>query len=48
MLIDSDISNLDGIERNPYRVRQILRSLSRNISSLTTAKTILEDVDRMI
>ncbi len=44
MLIESDISNLDGIERNPYRVRQILRSLSRNISSLTTAKTILEDV----
>ena len=44
ILIESDISNLDGVERNPYRVRQILRSLSRNISSLTTSKTILEDV----
>jgi predicted AAA+ superfamily ATPase len=44
ILIESDISNLDGVERNPYRVRQILRSLSHNISSLTTSKTILEDV----
>lgn len=44
ILIESDVSSLDGVERNPYRVRQILRSLARNISSLTTAKTILEDV----
>jgi predicted AAA+ superfamily ATPase len=44
MLVESDISNLDGVERNPHRVRQVLRSLARNISTLTTANTILEDV----
>ena len=44
MLVEADISHLDGVERNPYRVRQVLRSLARNISTLTTARTILEDV----
>jgi predicted AAA+ superfamily ATPase len=44
MLVEADISNLDGIERNPFRVRQVLRSLARNISTLTTAQAILEDV----
>jgi len=44
MLVESDISNLDGVERNPHRVRQVLRSLARNSSTLTTANTILEDV----
>lgn len=44
MLVEADIRNLDGIERNPHRVRQVLRSLARNISTLTTANTILEDV----
>lgn len=42
--MESDIRNFDDIERNPYRVRQVLRSLARNISTLTTANTILEDV----
>lgn len=44
MLVESDIRQLDGVERNPHRVRQVLRSLARNISTLTTATTILEDV----
>jgi uncharacterized protein len=44
MLVEADIRNLDGVERNPHRVRQVLRSLARNISTLTTANTILEDV----
>ena len=44
MLVESDIRNLDGVERNPHRVRQVLRSLARNISTLTTANTILADV----
>ena len=44
MLVEEDIHNIDNIERNPYRVRQVLRSLARNISTLTTAYTILEDV----
>ena len=44
MLVEADIRNLDGVERNPHRVRQVLRSLARNISTLTTANTIVEDV----
>ena len=44
MLVEADIRNLDGVERNPHRVRQVLRSLARNISTLTTANTILADV----
>jgi len=44
MLVEADIRNLDGLERNPHRVRQVLRSLARNISTLTTANTILADV----
>jgi len=44
MLVEADIRNLDGIERNPHRVRQVLRSLARNISTITNANTILEDV----
>ena len=44
MLVEADIRNLDDIERNPHRVRQVLRSLARNISTLTTANTILADV----
>jgi len=43
-LVEADIRNLDGVERNPHRVRQVLRSLARNISTLTTANTILADV----
>ena len=44
MLVETDIRNLDGVVPNPWRVRQVLRSLARNISTLTTAQTILEDV----
>jgi hypothetical protein len=44
MLVEADIRNLDGVERNPHRVRQVLRSLARNISTLTAANTILNDV----
>lgn len=44
MLVEADISSLDGIECNPFRVRQALSSLARNISTLTTANAILEDV----
>jgi predicted AAA+ superfamily ATPase len=44
MLVEADIRNFDGVERNPHRVRQVLRSLARNISTLTSAHTILDDV----
>ena len=39
-IINADISRVDNIEKNPVRVRALLRSLSRNISTLATTKTI--------
>ena len=44
LIVEEDINSVDGVERNPLRVRQVLRSLARNISTLTTATTILGDV----
>ena len=42
-IIEEDISRVDGIERNPQRVMTLLRSLSRNISTMATNATILSD-----
>lgn len=44
LIVEEDISRVDGVKRNPNRVRLTLHSLARNVSTLTTAKTILEDV----
>ena len=43
-LIETDISRVDNIDRNPDRARSILRSYSRNISTMATAATIMADV----
>lgn len=43
-IINADVSKVDGIEKNPTRVRALLRSLSRNISTLATIKTIRDDI----
>lgn len=43
-LIHSDVNRVDGKEKNPDRVRAVLRSYSRNISTMTTANTIIQDV----
>ena len=43
-LINEDIHRVDGVERNPDRVRNMLRSLARNISTLVSAKTLLADM----
>ncbi len=40
----SDASTVDGVKKSPSRVRAILRSYARNISSLSTDKTIMKDV----
>ena len=44
LLTEVDLTNVDGIRRNPERARKILRSLARNISSFVTDRTIIEDV----
>ena len=43
-VVHEDVHRVDGIKRNPDRVRNLLKSLARNISTLTTAETILQDL----
>lgn len=43
-LVNIDVNKVDGTEKNPDRVRCVLRSYARNISTMTTASTIMADV----
>jgi predicted AAA+ superfamily ATPase len=43
-VINMDVQRVDGVDRDPRRARQLLRSYARNISTLATLKTILDDV----
>jgi predicted AAA+ superfamily ATPase len=43
-IINQDVNRVDGVEKNPVRVRALLRSLARNISTLATVKTICDDI----
>lgn len=42
--VETDVSEIDNVRRNPLLARYILESYSRNISTLSTNKTIHEDV----
>lgn len=44
-IIHQDVSRVDGVERNPKRVQLLLRSLARNITTLATNVTILQDME---
>ena len=44
-VINHDISQVDGVEKNPVRVRLLLRSLARNIATMASARTLLDDVE---
>lgn len=43
-VINLDVQQVDGVEKDPEKVRVLLQSLARNISTLATAKTILDDM----
>ena len=43
-VINLDIHSVDGVEKDPERVRLLLQSLARNISTLATSKTIMDDM----
>ena len=43
-LVNVDVNRVDGTEKNPDRVRAVLRSYARNISTMTSASTIMGDV----
>ena len=43
-VINADVSRVDGINKNPSRVRALMRSLSRNISTMASNETIRADI----
>lgn len=43
-IINLDIHRVDGVEKNPLRVRKLLESLARNISTMATNETIMADI----
>jgi hypothetical protein len=43
-LVDEDVSRVDGVERNPQRVHTLLRSLARNVATMATNLTIMQDM----
>lgn len=43
-VINSDISRVDGVNRNPERAKKLLRSYSRNIGTQVNNETIKEDI----
>ena len=43
-VINFDVHRVDGVEKNPLRVRKLLESLARNISTMASNETIMADV----
>ncbi|MDD4604431.1 MAG: DUF4143 domain-containing protein [Bacteroidales bacterium] len=43
-IINQDISRVDGVEKNPGRVQLLLRSLARNVATMASNTTILQDI----
>jgi predicted AAA+ superfamily ATPase len=43
-IINIDVSRIDDIEKNPARVRALMRSLARNVSTTANITTIHEDI----
>ncbi len=43
-IVEEDVHRVDGVERNPERVMRLLKSLARNVSSVATQQTIIDDM----
>ena len=43
-IVHSDVNRVDGTEKDPDRVRAVLRSYARNIATMTPSSTIMADV----
>lgn len=43
-LIHEEVKNIDGIERNPQKMQNVLRSIARNISTPVSNETLISDV----
>lgn len=44
-VINYDVSRVDDVEKNPERVRLLLRSLARNIATMSSLQTIKNDLE---
>jgi predicted AAA+ superfamily ATPase len=44
-IINHDVSRVDDVEKNPERVRLLLRSLARNVATLASIQTIKSDIE---
>jgi predicted AAA+ superfamily ATPase len=44
-IINQDVSRVDDVEKNPNKVRLLMRSLARNIATMASFQTILNDVE---
>ena len=44
-VINHDVSEVDSVEKNPERVRLLLRSIARNIATTANYTTIIEDLE---
>jgi predicted AAA+ superfamily ATPase len=44
-IVEQDASRVDGIEKNPERMRLLLRSLARNIATQANIQTLQDDVE---
>jgi predicted AAA+ superfamily ATPase len=44
-VINYDVSRVDNIEKNPERVRMLLRSLARNVATMASIDTIKNDIE---
>lgn len=45
IICNSDVSQVDGVKRDPQKVKAILKSYSRNISTLASKKTLMKDLN---
>lgn len=45
IICNNDISQVDGVKRDPQKVKSILKSYSRNISTLASKKTLMKDLN---
>lgn len=44
IICNSDASEVDGVKRSPQRVKAILKSYARNISTLASKRTLMKDI----
>ncbi|MDR0672021.1 MAG: DUF4143 domain-containing protein [Oscillospiraceae bacterium] len=43
-VINTDVSRVDGVEKSPARIRALMRSLARNVSTMANMTTIRHDI----